>query len=81
MNPDVNVCAVSTLKNAKLMARLKKVFPFTVESVPSVVSFDYGSYYSNYDYGMDDDKYYGSLEDLVKYVEGIGKAPVVTKTK
>lgn len=79
MNPDAKICAVSTLKNANLMARLKKVFPFTVESVPSVVSFDYGSYYSSYDYGMNERDKYGTLEDLVDYVKGIGSAKIITK--
>lgn len=79
MNPDAKICMVSTLKNAKLMARLKKVFPFTVENTPTVISYLDGGFYSSYDYGHGERDRYRSLDDMLKYVDGIGKAKIVTK--
>ena len=73
---------VSTLKNPDLVERTHKVFPFTVDFVPTVVSYDDGSFYSAFDYGGL--PYYGGspysvrrqdplLSSLVKYVDGIGE--------
>lgn len=82
LRPDIKILMVSTLHNPELIDRTHKVFPYTVDFVPTVVSYDNGSFYSSFDYGGL--PYYGGspynarredplLSSLVKYVDGIGQ--------
>ena len=79
MRPDLKILMVSTLHNQDLIERSHKVFPFTVDFVPTVVSYDGGSFYSAFDYGglpygaSRADRQNMILSRLEKYVEGIGK--------
>jgi thiol-disulfide isomerase/thioredoxin len=75
----VNVCAVSVAENPELMDRVDKVFPFTIQYVPTIVSYDGRGYYSTYDYGMDEESNFRTLPDLIEYIQGIGKAPIQYK--
>ncbi len=75
----VNVCAVSVAENPELMDRVDKVFPFTIQYVPTIVSYDGRGYYSTYDYGMGEESNFRTLPDLIEYIQGIGKAPIQYK--
>jgi thiol-disulfide isomerase/thioredoxin len=75
-NLNANVLLVPVNNNPVIMERMRKSWPFTVPFIPTVVSYDNGTYYSTYNYGQGDNNKYRTLPDLIEYVRGIGSAPI-----
>jgi thiol-disulfide isomerase/thioredoxin len=72
---------VHTPEQRSLMSRLR-AFPFSVNYIPTVVSYNKGKYYSTYDYdesNPQDRKTYRTKEDVKEYAKGIGVSEVKTK--
>lgn len=74
--------SVHTPDEPDLMSRLRRDFPFSVNFIPTVVSYNKGKYYSTYDYdesNPEDRKTYRTKEDVKLYAKGIGISEVKTK--
>ena len=83
LGDNVTVASVNTMDNQDLMQRIHSPDminerEFTVQGVPTIVSYYKGQYYSSYAPGESEEekKKFRTLEDLMEYVQGIGVAPI-----
>jgi thiol-disulfide isomerase/thioredoxin len=77
---DITIATVNTGDNRDLMQRINnRQQDFTVQGVPTVVSYHDGQYYSTYAPGNKGEKPYRSLEDVIEYINGIGEAEITYK--
>lgn len=80
-DPKIVYACVHTPDNRMLMSRMKN-FPYSVNYIPTVVSYNNGKYYSTYDYDENDPedrKSYRTKEDVKEYSRGVGIANLKTK--
>ena len=85
---DVTVAAINSMDNQDLMQRIHSPDmiasrEYTVQGVPTIVSYYKGQYYSTYGPGSSDEEKqkFRTLEDLMDYVRGIGIAPITYVNK
>jgi len=76
-SPDIKFYMVSTSDNRDLMAKVAEKFPYEVQYIPTVVSYNKGKYYSTYDYDKnkpEERKEYRTPKNLAQYAYGVGKS-------
>ena len=76
-SPDIKFYMVSTSDNRDLMAKVAEKFPYEVQYIPTVVSYNKGKYYSTYDYDNnkpEERKEYRTPKNLAQYAYGVGKS-------
>jgi len=76
-SPDIKCYMVSTSDNRDLMAKVAEKFPYEVQYIPTVVSYNKGKYYSTYDYDNnkpEERKEYRTPKNLAQYAYGVGKS-------
>jgi len=77
---DMTIATVNTGENRDLMQRINaRQQDFTVQGVPTAVSYYDGQYYSTYQPGNKGDHPYRSVEDVIEFVNGIGSAEITYK--
>jgi len=78
-DPVVVFAKVSTPENRDLMSRVRGRFPFEVQYIPTVISYNKGKYYSTYDYdhsNPQDRETYRTLPDVIEYAKSIGSGNI-----
>ena len=73
---DVYIAGVDTPSNRDLMSKVSGSGLYTVDGVPTCVSYYNGKYYSTYGIGGNGKNPYRSAEDIKEYIGGIGTAPI-----
>ena len=79
---DATVAAINVMANQGVMKKMKEGdVEYTIQGVPTVVSFYDGKYYSTYAPGDSEEekKKFRTVEDLVEYINGVGTAPITYK--
>jgi len=80
---DVTVASVNTASERDIMDFIHngEEREFTVDGVPTIVSYQNGKYFSTYDAGdsQEEQMNFRKVGDLAEFVKGIGSAPIVYK--
>lgn len=76
-NPEIKFYMISTSDNRDLMSKVAQKFPYEVQYIPTVVSYNKGKYFSTYDYDKSNPearKEYRTPKNLAEYAYGVGKS-------